>query len=633
MRMRPALGAVVAAVAFLGGRVEAAPTVAKVDPPSWWTGSTLNPVRLLVRGTDLASARVEGAAGITAGPARVSASGTWLFVDLTLAPDAAPGPRRLRIVTPTGATELSFEVLPTLVRQGRFQGFSSDDVIYLIMPDRFSDGDARNDDPAASPGLLDRARPRYYHGGDLQGVIDHLPYLADLGVTALWLNPVYDNVNHLNQRQSVDGQAITDYHGYGATDLYAVEERLGDVAKLRELVDAAHGAGIKVIQDQVANHVGPYHPWADDPPTPTWLNGTREKHLLNHWQTWTLMDPHATPALRRETLEGWFVDVLPDLNQDDPQTARYLIQNSLWWVGVAGLDGIRQDTLPYVPRAFWRDWMAALKREYPHLTVVGEMFDGDPALVSFFQGGAARFDGVDSGVDALFDFPLYYSVRRVFAAGASMRDLAVALGHDHLYPRPDALVTFLGLHDVARFMNERGATPDALRSAFTFLFTTRGIPLVYYGDEVALPGGDDPDNRRDFPGGFPGDARNAFTAAGRTQEEQAVFGHVRRLAQLRKREPALRRGRLVQLLADDHAYVFARVDPARTAVVAFNAGDQPLSTDFEAGALSLPPGSRLSDALGAAGDAVVDAAAGGRLRVTVPPHTAAVFVLPAVPVH
>jgi glycosidase len=607
----------------------APPVVTKVEPPSWWPGHSMNPVRLLIRGQGLAGAEVQGTAGLSVGEGLANVQGTALFVDVTIDPAAAPGVRRLSVVTADGRAEAVFELLAPLPRAGRFQGFSPDDVIYLLMPDRFSNGDAGNDEPAVSRGLLDRARPRYYHGGDLQGVIDRLPYLADLGITALWINPFYDNVNHLNERQSVDGQAVTDYHGYGATDLYAVEERLGDVAKLRELVDAAHRSGIKVIQDQVANHVGPDHPWADDPPTPNWLNGTRAQHLENRWQTWTLMDPHSPPALRKETLDGWFVNVLPDLNQDDPEAARYLIQNSLWWVGVTGLDGIRQDTLPYVPRAFWRDWTAALAREYPQLTVVGELFDGNPALVSFFQGGVSRFDGIDTGVHALFDFPLYYAVRRVFAGDAPMRDLAVALGHDHLYPRPELLVTFLGLHDVARYANQPKASPDALRAAFTFLFTTRGIPLVYYGDEVGMPGGEDPDNRRDFPGGFPGDPRDAFTAAGRTPAEQGVFEHVRALARLRKNLPALRRGRLVNLLVEEHAYVFARVHEEGTVVVAFNATDAPLEKDFLAASVSLRPHRPLRDALGTGATALVDMMfGGGRLHLEVPAHTAAVFVSP-----
>lgn len=600
----------------------AAPVVTHVEPPSWWTGHSINPVRLLLRGRDLHGARVEAPPGLQAGEAHVNEAGTALFVDVTLDGGATAGPRTLAVVARSGRAQARFEVLAPLPREGRFQGFGPDDVIYLIMPDRFSNGDARNDDPPRSRGLLDRARPRQYHGGDLQGVIDRLPYLADLGVTAIWLNPIYDNVDHLNERQSIDGQPITDYHGYGAIDFYAVEERLGDLAKMRELVDAAHRHGLKVIQDQVANHVGPYHPWADDPPTPTWLNGSRATHLTNRWQTWTLMDPHATPALRRETLDGWFVGVLPDLNQDDPEMARYLIQNSLWWVGVTGIDGIRQDTLPYVPRAFWRDWMAALKREHPKLMVVGELFDGNPALVSFFQGGVARFDGIDTGIDALFDFPLFYAIRRVFAGASSPRELAVTLGHDHLYARPQSLVTFLGLHDVARFMNEPGATPEGLRSAFTFLFTTRGIPLVYYGDEIGLPGGEDPDNRRDFPGGWPGDQRNAFTAAGRTPAEQAVFEHVRRLLRLRKEQAALRRGRLVHLLADDTAYAFARVNDGPGVVVAFNGGAQPLLLDVAVSEAALAEGARLREALSGT-EARVQA---GRLRIELPPRSSAVYV-------
>ena len=251
--------------------------------------------------------------------------------------------------------------------------------------------------------------------------------------------------------------------------------------------------------------------------------------------------------MQKATLEGWFIDILPDLNQDDPEIARYVIQNTLWWIGVTGLDGIRQDTLPYVHRRFWRDWMAAIKKEYPRLTVVGELFDGDPALVSFFQGGEARFDGIDSGVDTLFDFPLYYTIREAFAQRrlAARRRARCSRATTCTATRR-VLVTFLGLHDVPRFMNEPGATPRRrCAAAFTFLLTARGTPLVYYGDEIAMPGGGDPDNRRDFPGGFPGDARSAFEAAGRTPDEEAVHAHVRRAPAAARRDAgaATRRAR------------------------------------------------------------------------------------------
>jgi neopullulanase len=600
----------------------AGPQVTKVEPPSWWPGRTLATVRLLVRGSDLAGARVASAPGLTVtGPARVSASGTSLLVDVAVDAAAAPGGRRLRVTTNGGTTDVPFELRAPLAREGRFQGFSPDDVVYLILPDRFADGDPSNDDPARSRGLYDRGKPRYYHGGDLQGIIDRLPYLKDLGITAIWMTPVYDNVDHLNERERYDGAAITDYHGYGAVDFYGVEEHLGDLAKLRELVDAAHALGMKVIQDQVANHTGPYHPWVADPPTPTWFHGSAARHLANTWQTWTLTDPHASASARQATLDGWFIDILPDLDQEDADVARYLVQNALWWVGMTGFDGVRQDTLPYVPRRFWAEWSGALHREYPKLTLLGEMFDGDPALVSFFQGGARR-DGVDTGIDTLFDFPSFFPLRRAFAEGKPLRELAVMLAHDRLYPDPSVLVTFAGLHDVARFMSEPGATVEGRKLADTFLLTARGTPLLYYGDEIGLPGGGDPDNRRDFPGGFPGDARDAFQTSGRLPPEAAIFDNVRRLAALRAELAPLRRGHLVTLEVSEQTWAYARVLGDQAVVVAFNNGTTAVDLEVAAAEAGWKDGIAVEDRLGGGSARVAD----GRLRVSLPARTAAVYV-------
>jgi glycosidase len=599
------------------------PAVSKVEPPGWWAGHTVNPVRLLVRGRNLHGARVEGPGhGVSVGLVRVNASGTYAFADVHVAPAARPGAHPLRLTTAGGSTSVPFELLDPLPRSGRFQGLGADDVVYLLMPDRFANGDPGNDDPAASPGLLDRSKARYYHGGDLAGVIARLPYLKDLGVTALWLNPWYDNNDRFNEKEKYDGQAITDYHGYGAVDFYDVEERFGDLATLRRLVEEAHRLGLKVVQDQVANHTGPYHPWVQDPPTPTWFNGTEKNHLANTWQIWTLADPHSPPEVRRATLEGWFIDLLPDLNQDDEETARYVVQNSLWWIGTTGLDAIRQDTWPYVPRRFWRDWMAALKREHPSLTVAGEMWDGDPSLVSFFQGGRAQGDGIDTGVDQLFDFPLFYPLRRAFAEGKPLREVAVMLSHDRLYPDPGGLLTFLGLHDVPRFMNEPGATPEGLKLAFTFLMTARGIPVVYYGDEIALRGGGDPDNRRDFPGGWPGDPRNAFEGSGRTAEEQSVFEHLRRLTRLRAQLAPLRRGRTVNLQVGEQTWAFARRAGDETVIVAFNNGPAEALLEFDAASAGLTDGAELEDRLGARERLRVEV---GRVRLRLPARGAAVY--------
>ncbi len=354
-------------------RRRARPPSSKVEPPSWWAGHSINPVRVMLRGRNLHGARVEAiGAGLSTGLVRVNERGTYLFVDVTIDERAAAGTRRLRVSTAAGAVEAPFEISRRRSRaRVAYQGFTTDDVIYFIMPDRFADGDPSNNNPAKSPGLLDRTKGRYYHGGDFQGIIDRLPYLKDLGVTALWINPVYDNTDRLDEREmypEVEGgpkRPTTAYHGYGAIDFYGVEEHYGDMKKLRELVDKAHAAGLKVIQDQIANHTSPYHPWATERPTPTWFYGTVENHLSNNWQKWTTMDPHATRQTQRRNLEGWFIDILPDLNQDDEEVRRYLIQNTLWWLGQVGFDAIRMDTLPHVPRHFWRDWSAAIKREYP----------------------------------------------------------------------------------------------------------------------------------------------------------------------------------------------------------------------------------------------------------------------------
>ena len=555
--MRALAASAVLAAGLAGTASGQPPVVEKVDPPNWWTRSTVNPVRVLLRGKNLAGARLRCArvrcTGVT-----VNLAGTYGFVDVTVPGGSAPGSYPFTLVTAAGSTEVRFALTAPLPARGRFQGFGPDDVIYLIMPDRFANGDPSNDDPAVSRGLLDRSKGRYYHGGDLAGIRQRLPYLKALGVTAIWLNPIYDNNNALNRREMYEGQPITDYHGYGAVDFYAVEEHFGDLAALRQLVDEAHGLGIKLILDMVANHTGPYHPWVTDSPTPTWYHGTAEKHLANDWQVWTLADPYSSAAVREKTLDGWFINILPDLNQDDPEVARYLIQNSLWWVAMTGVDGIRQDTWAYVPRRFWRDWMAALKREFPRLKVVGEVFDGNPALIAFFEGGRAQFDGIDTRLDMLFDFPLYFPLRRSFGEGRALREVAQMLSHDRLYRDPASRVTFLGLHDVARFRSERGATTAGLKLAYTFLLTTRGTPLLYYGDEIGLAGGGDPDNRRDFPGGWPEDPRNGFEAAGRTPEEQSIFSHVQALLALRASRPGLRGAGTEILLAGEQTLVYRR---------------------------------------------------------------------------
>lgn len=604
--------------------VAQSPEIIKVDPPSWWTRSSVNPLRLMVQGRNLQGARVSivGPGLRVVGTPKINERGSYIFVDVSVAPNAVAGKRSLVVTTPRGSAQTEFEILRPLQRVGRFQGFSPNDVMYLIMIDRFADGDPTNNDPPQSRGLYDRQNKFYYHGGDLQGVIDRLPYLKDLGITAVWLTPWYDNYDRLNEIELKEGKPCTGFHGYNPQDFYKVEEHFGTLPKLQELVETAHRQGIKIIQDSVANHTGPYHPWVDDPPTTDWFNGTRQKHLANVFQTWVLHDPRPVTELKKATMEGWFLDFLPDLNQHDPEVERYLIQNTLWWIGITGLDGIRMDTWQYVPNSFWQKWNAALKREFPKFTVVGEVKDSDAVHVAYFQGGTIR-DGADPGLDSLLDFPLFYPIRHAFAEGKKLDQIPKTLAKDYLYNNSEILVTLLGGHDDGRFMSEKGATIQGLKLANAFVLTTRGVPQLYYGDEIGMEGPDEPTTRQDFPGGFPGDKRDAFTSQGRTREEQDLFEYIRTVTRLRAELPQLRLGQLVNLYVAEQQYVYARKLNQSAVVVAINNGNEQTRVKIAARDGYLANGATFADRLGSLGTVRVS---DGALHLNLPAKSASVLV-------
>lgn len=524
-----------------------APKITKVDPPNWWTNFPHSPM-LMITGENLSNAKVSvDNKSIRILKSESSSDGHYLFVYTDQGNGARAAVARYKVQTSTGTTSFDFELKSRAPLKGRAQGVNAGDVIYLIMPDRFADGDPGNNDPPNARGHYNRGEQHAYHGGDLKGVTEHLGYLRDLGVTTLWLTPWWKN----------DGNSA-DYHGYHVTDFYGVEDHFGTMKDLQDLVAAAHRQGMKVLMDYVVNHTGPNNSWANDPPTPTWLHGSPQKHIAPQYNFWPLVDPHGTTAERAPVLDGWFVDKLPDLNCDDPKLTEYLTDNALWWMETTGLDGYRLDTFPYSSRSFWSKWHQVLFSVYPKTFTVGEVSDGDPAVVSFFQGGRKQYDGIDSGATSVFDFPTFYAIREVLTQEAPATKLSQTLAHDALYPRPDELVTFIGNHDKKRFMGETGATVEKLNAATSLLITLRGIPQIYSGDEIAMPGGDDPDNRRDFPGGFPGDQKNAFTAGGRTADQQQAFTHLQRLLQLRREHKALQSGEQADLQADAGSFVFLR---------------------------------------------------------------------------
>jgi neopullulanase len=611
---RHAIAATLACLFLFPLRLEGqALAVHKLDPPNWWTGFAPN-VMLLVRGENLADARVATSyLGVKVVRSQSSTNGHYLFLWIEIAKAAVAGEVMFQINTPSGKGTFRWPLLVRGSQQGRFQGISRDDVIYLIMPDRFADGDTSNDQPAQSPGTYDRSAARAYHGGDLRGVRDHLDYLKDLGVTTVWLNPVYDNDNHSG----------SDYHGYGAVDFYAVDEHLGTLRDFQDLVAAAHERGMKLILDVVANHTGPHHPWVDDLPTPDWFHGTREHHSVSSGTFGPLTDPHALPVQYRDLINGWFADILPDLKQENPLVTQYLIDNNLWWAESTGLDGFRLDTFPYVPRTFWSEWHKAIFDQYPNMNTVGEVFNPDPTITSFFVGGVTRFDGVDSRLPAVFDFPTFFTLRDVLMHDAPARKLVDVFQRDWLYPHPESLVTFLGNHDTARFFTSAGDSREKLDNAFSLLLTVRGIPQIYSGDEIAMPGGDDPDNRRDFPGGFPGDPRNAFTAAGRTPGEQEVFAHLQALLKLRREHAALREGGQYHVEWDDTSYIFLRESKADRILVIFNdgAGSRSFEVDLPASRLD---GVRSAEPLLGAPPATIQ---NTKLTAETPAHTVSIYSL------
>jgi glycosidase len=605
-----------------------APVVTKVEPPSWWVGLTPY-VMLLLSGHNLEATQVScNLQSIVVERTAATGAGDYLFVWLKFGAGLQSGTAVCRVKTPTGTTSFELPLAERAARLGKFQGLSHEDVIYLIMPDRFADGDPSNDEPAGSSGTHDRSNPRAYHGGDLRGIREHLGYLKDLGVTTLWLTPVVKN------------GAAQDYHGYGAVDLYAVEPYLGTTQDYRELVAEAHKQGLKVFFDFVANHVGPKHPWVSKPPLADWFHGTQQHHLDSsagisgtfygkpekqkaaNDPFETLVDPHAPSSLSRHLTNGWFFNVLPDLNTEKPEVADYFFQNSVWWAETSGLDGFRLDTFPYVSRKFWSEWHARLHQIYPRMTTVGEVFHPDPNVTSFFAGGQRRFDGIDSGLDTLFDFPMYFTMRDVLLRNEPMGRIADVLRHDSLYVHPDVLVTFFANHDVPRFASAEGSSPAKLKLALGLTLTLRGIPELYYGDEIGMPGGGDPDNRRDFPGGWTGDVKNAFTANGRTPEQQEIFAYVQTLLRVRREHPALQSGRLWHLFSDETAYVFLRETEEERVVIAFNNSN-------EARELTIP----VSDtpAQGVAGLTLLfgqakAAVAKSEMRITAPAQSISIFL-------
>ncbi len=601
-------GACVLTALMLTAHAGAAPTITKVDPPNWWVPHTMNPIQVLLTGNDLKGATVTTASKDFRIETRyASDNGHYLFAYVDIGKPVQPGTYHFQVKNTSGSGEFELRLDRPLETKGRFQGFGPDDVIYLLMPDRFANGDPSNDPPSQTNSPQTNAPQTSastnqngvgarggggrggrggagYHGGDLRGIRNHLGYLKDLGVTGVWMTPVY--------RNSISNSGGA-YHGYSTVDYYDVEPRFGTMKEFKELVDAAHQLGIKVVQDQVANHCGPRHPWNADPPTRTWFNNMEApRKPRNNFDIAGLADPYARPSRRAVPVLGWFAGSLPDLNQDDPLVSDYEIQNALWWIGMTGIDGVRQDTYPYVGRAFWEKWQTAVNRECPDFVCVSEITADTPAVLSFFEGGIRRY-GIDTKLRAELDFPLEHTTRSVFGQGRPMSNVVEILAQDSLYQRPEMLMTFVGNHDQPRLLTVARGDISKLLMGQTFTLTTRRTVHMYYGDEIAMgagPGTGDAAARANFPGGFPGDEADAFKPEGRTGDAAAVFNWTRGLLHFRQEHPALRRGEMVNLLVARDQYAYLRSSPEEFVLVLLNRAGNTNPVELGVDDIALPEG-------------------------------------------
>jgi glycosidase len=543
---------------------------------------------MLTGGPFHGAAASSGRAGLTVIRTTVPENPGYAFVTATVKRDAAAGEYPITVTTPRGGATFKYTLSRRETSAPRHQGFGPEDVVYLIMPDRFANGDPGNDTIPGMADMVNREETYGRHGGDLKGIIDHLDYLRDLGVTAVWVNPLIENNN-----------PFASYHGYAATDLYRIDARFGSNELYREFVREAHRRGLKVILDHVSNHISIRHPWLASLPEPTWLHGTAASHLPAFHQKSVLNDPHAVASDRKNVLEGWFVDGMPDLNQQNPRLARYLIQNAIWWVEYAGLDGIREDTYPYCDQGFLNRWCAALLREYPKLNIVGEVWMNEPPSTASFQRGNRLAPHRAPALPTVTDFPLYEAMKGTFARKRSINEVATSLAMDFIYTAPESLLIFGDNHDVPRLTYMSDGDLPRQRMLLTLLLTTRGIPQLLYGTELGIVGGEEHGElRADMPGGFPGDERNAFADSGRTDEEREWFGFVRELLTYRRGSEPLHHGRLVQYAPREEVYVYFRVAKKGTVCVVLNNSEEERSIRLESYRESIPAGYVLRESIG-----------------------------------
>ena len=566
-----------------GNNRTTAPNVTRIDPTNWFADMQDPTLQLMVYGKDIKFADVSTDYPNVKIDSLVRLdSPNYLLIYLNLK-GAKPGEIALTFSNKNGKKTIKKYQLKAREMAGSDRkGFDISDVLYMLMPDRFANGNPKNDIiKGMEDQLCDRNEPSLRHGGDLEGLRQHLDYFTDLGVTALWFTPVLEN-----DRPADDGKYST-YHGYATTDYYRVDPRFGTNEEYKALIDEYHKKGLKVVMDMIFNHCGDYHPWAKgtridengktikDYPSKDWFNSPNYG-LQTSYKLTPVLDPYASKVDMAETVDGWFVSSMPDLNQRNPHVIKYLIQNSIWWIETVGIDGIRMDTYPYADRKAMAEWMKVLNQEYPNFNTVGETWVTEPAYTAAWQKDSKLSD-INSNLKTVMDFALFDRLSQ--AKNEETDDwwkgwnrIYNSLCYDYLYTDPSSVMAFIENHDTDRYLGN-GKDSTALKQAYALLLTMKRIPQLYYGTEILMNGTKtetDGNVRQDFPGGFPGDKVNKFTREGRTKAENAMFDWTSRLLHWRQNNDVIINGSQTQFIPQHGVYVLSRQHNGKTVLTILN---------------------------------------------------------------
>uniref|UniRef100_A0A7V2ZJE7 Glycosyl hydrolase family 13 catalytic domain-containing protein n=1 Tax=Ignavibacterium album TaxID=591197 RepID=A0A7V2ZJE7_9BACT len=539
--------------------------VERIEPPNWWFGMKTDSVQILIYGENVGNAEVfPSHRGATVVDYYKAESPNYLFVDLIVDNSINDDLNfEIGLATNDYDTVITFPILKREKREKAFQGFNQSDVVYLIMADRFCDGNHDNNTIGDSLDEFTENDLDGRKGGDIEGIISKLDYLKELGVSTIWITPMLEN----NMWMS--------YHGYAATDLYKIDPRFGSNRLYKKLVDEAHKKDLKIIMDHVSNHIGINHWWIKDLPFKDWINGTPGNHLPANHNKMTFPDPYSPGESVDLTWDGWFTDYMPDLNQRNPILKKYLIQNTIWWIEYLGIDGIREDTYPYVNQYYLSEWAKIILNEYPTFNIVGEIWTGVAPFLAAYQRNNKFGLKLNSNLPAVTDFALADAFRDYLSNKKGLERVFNTLAMDYIYFEPENLLTFIDNHDIARGLYLAKCNLDKFKVALTILLTTRGIPKILYGTEIGIVGDDRHGTiRTPFPGGFKFSDHNAFSKCGRTDSENEIFNFTQKLISLRKNFKSLSNGKLIHYYPFNNVYVYFRNLNNETTMIVVNGSEK-----------------------------------------------------------